>query len=145
MTMHTIHWAAWWFIMLLFILFPAGNVLPASAATEARADASAVAFPRVIPLNGSWERQFLERLHPDAIRPDKWEAVQIPSMNQNGKGHFAAYRTNISVANLYTGIRSSDLFYLLHLRLCRNYLFVIPSSIRRIIFQRSATKSLPRT
>jgi len=68
-------------IMLLFILLPPGDVFPAGAASDSA-------------LNGTWQRQFLERPELEAIEPDRWETVQVPSLNQGGKGHFAAYRTN---------------------------------------------------
>lgn len=59
---------------------------------EERALAAARVYPHIISLHGSWDRQDLEEMSLEHVRPDTWKVVQIPRMSSGGKAHFAAYR-----------------------------------------------------
>lgn len=76
--------AAWWFIVPLFLCMVVG-VFSAFAAEQPT-------YPKVISLNGAWQRQVIDQFSLGAMKPDKWSSVQIPSMDSAGSQHFIAYR-----------------------------------------------------
>ncbi|MCX5829796.1 MAG: hypothetical protein NTV58_17640 [Deltaproteobacteria bacterium] len=93
--------AAWCLIMTLFLCLHIGVLSAYAVETAGTAGTvetvGTVFYPKIISMNGPWQRQFIDQFSLSALKPDKWAPVEIPSREGSSPTHFAAYRKTFAL------------------------------------------------